>query len=159
MLTLNKIETETQEDLVKWRDEYRQAKVSLNEQNRYDVPPPTRNILLSNLALSAKKYFRGDERKVLKWGLDLSGGKTVRIGLRDASDNPITNENDLKQAVNELYQRVNRLGVSEVGIRTEGSSIVLDFPGSQGLSASDLIQASAMYFNVVNEKFRPITPC
>jgi SecD/SecF fusion protein len=47
------------------------------------------------------------------------------------------------------------LGVSEVGIRQEGSNIVLDFPGSQGLSASDLITASAMYFHIANEKFTP----
>jgi len=158
LLTLNKIETGIQEDLVKWQDAYRQARVSLNEQNRYDVPPPVHSPLLSNLALSTKKYFRGDDRKILKWGLDLSGGKTVRIGLRDASDRAISDPDDLKQAVNELYQRVNRLGVSEVGIRTEGPSIVLDFPGSQGLSASELIQASAMYFNVVNEKFSANNP-
>ncbi len=158
LLTLNKIETRMQEDLVKWQDEYRQARVAVNDQMKYDVPPPTQNVLLSNLKLSTKKYFRGDERKVLKWGLDLSGGKTVRIGLRDQNNQAITDEDDLKQAVNELYQRVNRLGVSEVGIRTEGSSIVLDFPGSQGLSATDLIQASAMYFNVVNEKFSPNNP-
>ncbi|MCH9609626.1 MAG: Protein translocase subunit SecD [Chlamydiales bacterium] len=158
LLTLNKIETRGQEDLVKWQDEYRQAKVALDERTKYEVPPPTKNVLLSNLKLSAKKYFRGDERKVLKWGLDLSGGKTVRIGLKDQNDQPITNEADLKQASNELYQRVNRLGVSEVGIRTEGSNIVLDFPGSQGLSANELIQASAMYFNVVNEKFSPQNP-
>ncbi|MCH9626178.1 MAG: Protein translocase subunit SecD [Chlamydiales bacterium] len=158
ILTLNKIDTLTHEDLLKWRDEYKQAQVSVQKQARYDVPAPTKNVLLDNLRLSFIKYFRGDERKILKWGLDLSGGKTVRVGLKDRNDQTITNEDDLKQAVNELYQRVNRLGVSEVGIRTEGSTIVLDFPGSQGLSASDLIQASAMYFNVVNEKFSPLNP-
>lgn len=158
LMTLNKIETQMHEDLLKWRDEYRTAKVNLNSQVRYDVPPPTQNVLLNNVMLSLKKYFRGDERKILKWGLDLSGGKTVRIGLKDQNGQTITDEDDLKQAVNELYQRVNRLGVSEVGIRTEGPTIVLDFPGSQGLSASDLIQASAMYFHVVNEKFSPQNP-
>ncbi|MCP5469124.1 MAG: protein translocase subunit SecD [Chlamydiales bacterium] len=158
MLTRNKIETRIQEDLVKWQDEYRQARVSIDPQTRFDVPKPTQNVLLSNLKLSTLKYFRGDERKILKWGLDLSGGKTVRIGLKDQNNVAITDENDLRQAVNELYQRVNRLGVSEVGIRTEGSNIVLDFPGSQALSASELIQSSAMYFNVVNEKFTRENP-
>lgn len=158
LLTRNKIDTAIQEDLIRWQDEYNQTRVALNEQNRYDVPHPIHSVLLSNLKLSTLKYFRGDERKVLTWGLDLSGGKTVRIGLRDPNDQPLSNPDDLKQAVNELYQRVNRLGVSEVGIRTEGPTIVLDFPGSQGLSASDLIQASAMYFNVVNEKFSPYNP-
>ena len=158
LLTLNKIDTRMHEDLLKWRDEYRGARVNVNPAIRYDVPPPTQNVLWDNIKLSIVKYFRGDERKIIKWGLDLSGGKTVRVGLKDQSNQTITNEDDLKQAVNELYQRVNRLGVSEVGIRTEGSTIVLDFPGSQGLSGADLIQASAMYFHVVNEKFSAHNP-
>ncbi|MCB1180684.1 MAG: protein translocase subunit SecD [Chlamydiia bacterium] len=153
ILTENKIDTLIHEDLVKWRDEYQAANVSLVPQAKYDVPKPTKNVFLSNMKLSTIKYFRGDNRKILKWGLDLSGGKTVRLGLKDKNNQHITDEADLRQAVNELYGRVNKLGVSEVGIRTEGSTIVLDFPGSQGLSASELIQASAMYFNVVNEKF------
>lgn len=158
ILTLNKIETRIHEDLAKWKDEYQAAKVNLNLQAQYDVPPPTESVLWSNFKLSAKKYFRGDERKILRWGLDLSGGKTVRIGLKDQNNQPITDEEDLNQAVNELYQRVNKLGVSEVTIRIEGQTIVLDFPGSQGLTASDLIQASAMYFHVVNEKFTSASP-
>ncbi len=158
ILTLNKIETREHEDLVKWRDEYRATRVSVDSKAKYDVPAPTQNVLLDNLRLSFVKYFRGDERKIIKWGLDLSGGKTVRIGLRDQNNQPITDEADLKQAVNELYSRVNRLGVSEVAIRTEGSTIVLDFPGSQGLSANDLIQASSMQFHVVNEKFTANNP-
>lgn len=158
ILTLNKIQTREHEDLVKWRDEYRQARVSVDAAARYDVPSPTKNVFLNNLKLSLTKYFRGDDRKILKWGLDLSGGKTVRIGLKDQSNQSITDEDDLKEAVNELYQRVNKLGVSEVGIRIEGSTIVLDFPGSQGLSGADLIQASAMYFHVVNERFSPFNP-
>ncbi|NGX53762.1 MAG: hypothetical protein K1000chlam4_00481, partial [Chlamydiae bacterium] len=158
LLTLNKIETSAHEDLLKWKDEYQSSQVSLVPGTKYDVPKPTKSVLWNNLKLSFAKYFRGDERKILRWGLDLSGGKTVRIGLKDQNNQPITEEADLKQAVNELYQRVNRLGVSEVGIRTEGSNIVLDFPGSQGLSASDLIQASAMYFHVVNEKFSANNP-
>lgn len=158
ILTLNKIQTRMHEDLVKWRDEYRQTRVAVDPKAKYDVPPPTQNVLWDNLKLSFVKYFRGDERKILKWGLDLSGGKTVRVGLRDQNNQPITDEADIKQAVNELYSRVNRLGVSEVGIRTEGSTIVLDFPGSQGLSAADLIQASAMQFHVVNEKFTANNP-
>ena len=55
---------------------------------------------------------------MLKLGLDLSGGKTVRIGLKDQNNRPVTNPDDLKQAVNELYTRVNKLGVSERTIRS-----------------------------------------
>ena len=101
------------------------------------------------------KYFRGDDRKILKWGLDLSGGKTVRIGLLDQNNRPVTNPDDLKQAVNELYNRINKMGVAERTIRIENSNIFLDFPGSQNLSAAELVKASAMYFHIVNEKFGP----
>ena len=107
------------EDLLKWRDEYQSAKVNTSLDAKYDVPAPTKNPLLNNLALSFKKYFRGDERKILHWGLDLSGGKTVQIELKDVNNRTVTNEADLKQGINELYNRVNKMGVSEVSIRQE----------------------------------------
>ena len=110
------------------------------------------------MKLSFVKYFRGDDRKILKWGLDLSGGKTVRIGLRDHNNRPVTNPDDLKQAVNELYSRINNMGVAERTIHIEDDTIILDFPGSQAFSASELVKASAMYFHIVNEKFTPHNP-
>ncbi|MBN2478926.1 MAG: protein translocase subunit SecD [Parachlamydiales bacterium] len=153
ILTLNKIETQIQEDLLKWKDDYNSAQVSIDTNVRYDFAPPTKNVLIENLSLSYRKYFRGDDRKVLHWGLDLSGGKTVAIELRDQNNRIVKNEAALKQGMNELYSRVNKMGVSEVNIRTVDSNIVLDFPGAQGLTASDLVKASSMYFNLVNEKF------
>jgi SecD/SecF fusion protein len=154
-LALNKIETRMHEDLLKWRDDYQAAQLKLKGTSPYDVPAPTKSVLWNNFKLSAAKYFRGDERKVLHWGLDLSGGKTVQIELRDNAGRVVTDEADLKQVVNELYNRVNKMGVSEVSIRQEGHLITLDFPGSQSLSAADLVKASSMYFHVVNEKFSP----
>ena len=77
----------------------------------------------------------------------------MQIELRDNRNRTVTDETDLKQGVNELYNRVNKMGVSEVSIRQEGNYITLDFPGSQGLSAAELVKASSMYFHVVNEKF------
>lgn len=150
---LNRIETKMHEDLLKWRDEYQAAAINPRLKAKYDVPPPTKSPLLSNLALSWRKYFRGDERKILHWGLDLSGGKTVQIELRDINGRTVTNESDIKQGIDELYQRVNKMGVSEVTIRQEGNHITLDFPSAQGLSAADLIKASSMYFHLVNEAF------
>lgn len=155
LLTRNKIDDSIQEDLLKWQEEYNQAQVNMDPMAKYLVPPPTSNPYLSNLKLSLVKYFRGDERKILKWGLDLSGGKTVRIGLRDQNNRPVTDPDSLNTAVNELYSRVNAMGVSERTIRIENNNIILDFPGSQGLSAAELIKASAMYFHIVNEKFTP----
>lgn len=158
ILAMNTIEDHMQEDLLKWVEEYRSAQVDLDITNHYLVPAPTENPYWQNLKTSFKKYFRGDDRKILKLGLDLSGGKTVRIGLRDQNGREVTNPDDLKQAVNELYTRINKMGVSERTIHTEGNNIVLDFPGSQNMSASDLVKASAMYFHVVNEKFTANNP-
>ena len=155
ILTWNKIQDQIQEDLLKWKEEYSAAQVDLNVSSHYQVPAPTKNVYWENFKLSFLKYFKGDDRKILKWGLDLSGGKTVRIGLRDQNGKTVTNPEDLNQAVNELYTRINKMGVSERTIRTEGNNIILDFPGSQNLSAAELVKASAMYFHVVNEKFTP----
>ncbi len=158
ILTWNHIQDRIQEDLLKWKESYQAAQVDLNVTSRYTVPAPTKNVYWENLKLSAAKYFRGDDRKVLKWGLDLSGGKTVRIALLDQNNRPVTDPDDLKQAVNELYNRINKMGVAERTIRIENSNILLDFPGSQNLSAADLVKASAMYFHIVNEKFGSMNP-
>lgn len=153
IVTRNQIDDKIQEDLLKWKEEYGTSQVDLDPTAHYLVPPPTKNPYWTNFVLSFKKYFRGDDRKILKWGLDLSGGKTVRIGLRDKNNQPVTNPEDIKQAVNELYTRINKMGVSERTIRVENNNIILEFPGSQALSANDLVKASSMTFNVVNEKF------
>ena len=153
ILTVNKIDDRIQEDLLKWKEEYNVAQVSLDATSKYLVPAPTKNVYWENFKLSFVKYFRGDDRKILKWGLDLSGGKTVRIGLRDHNNREVTDPDDLRQAVNELYTRINNMGVSERTIHIENHNIILDFPGSQNLSAAELIKASAMYFHIVNEKF------
>lgn len=155
ILTENKIDSKIHEDLLKWRDDYVSAQLSLKGASRFDIPKPTHNILLSNLKLSTLKYFRGDDRKILHWGLDLSGGKTVLMELRDSNNKLVTNEADIKQGINELYSRVNKMGVSEVNIRQEGTLITLDFPGSQHLSATELVKASSMFFHIVYEKFTP----
>lgn len=155
IIALNKIDTQKHTDLLKWQDEYTSSQVSLNPAQRFDVPKPTSNILWSNLKLSLKKLFRGDEKKILRWGLDLSGGKSVQIELRDQNNQLVTDESDLKQGINELFNRVNKMGVSDVSIRRMGNNIELDFPGSQALSASELVKASSMFFHVVNEKFSP----
>ncbi len=154
----NKIDTSIHEDLIKWQDEYLTASVSLNQQNHFDVPKPTKNIFLNNLKLSFSKMLRGDDQKIIRWGLDLSGGKTVEIELLDVNHNAVTDEADIKQGLNELHERINKMGVSEISLRKVGNHIVLDFPGTQALSASELIQASTMYFHIVNEQFSPSNP-
>jgi SecD/SecF fusion protein len=156
ILTTNKIDNKIQAELLKSKDDYNLAIVSLDPNKKYDFAPPYKNILLNNFLLSYKKYFRGDDRKILHWGLDLSGGKSVQIELRDQNGKIVKDEASLKQGMNELYNRVNKMGVSEVNIRLIDSNIVLDFPGAQGLSATELVKASSMFFHIVNEKFSPM---
>jgi len=155
LLAINRLETEEHEDLLKWRDDYQSACSKLDAAAQCEVPAPTKSPILHNLALSWRKFFRGDERKILRWGLDLSGGKTVQIRLHGSGGRAVTGEEEIKQGINELYRRVNKMGVSEVTIRQEGSTITLDFPSAQNVSATELIQASLMRFHVVNEKFSP----
>ncbi len=153
MITENKIDDAIHEDLLKWRDDYQTAQVDLKETSKRDIPAPTKSLFLSNARLSFLKYFRGNDKKILHWGLDLSGGKTVQIEFRDSSNQVVTNESDIEVGINELYNRVNKMGVSEVTIRKEGGTVALDFPGSQLLSATELVKASSMIFHIVNEKF------
>ncbi len=155
ILTENKIDSMLHEELLKTRDDFHSAQLGLKGTSPLDVPPPLRSCFWNNIKLNLSKYFRGDDRKIIRWGLDLFGGKTVQLELVDSSGRTVTDDIDLKQGINELYKRVNKLGVSEVSIRQEGNTITLDFPGSQGLSATELVKASSMYFNIVNEKFSP----
>lgn len=159
LLTQNKIETQTQEDLLKWKDDYLSAQVEIQQpEKKFLIPKPTKSTFWNNFFLSVRKYFRGDERKIIRWGQDLTGGKTVLIELQDENQKPVTSDEAIKQGINELYHRVNKLGVSEVTIRQEGSHIAIDFPGSQGLSAKELIKGSSMFFHIVNEKFSSLHP-
>ena len=153
LLTENKILNQVHEDLLKWRDDYFAAQSQIKGVTKYDVPKPVHSIYWNNIKLSLSKYFNGDDRKILHWGLDLSGGKTVQLELIDNNGKTVVDPIDIKQGINELYARINKMGVSEVNIRQEGNTIALDFPGAQGLSASDLVKSSSMYFQIVNEKF------
>lgn len=153
LAALNQIDTKIQEELVKWNEEYLAAKVSLDGSGYFDVPKPTKNPLWQNVVLSLKKTFRGDASKVLRWGLDLSGGKTVEVELLDPNGQKIVTEAEVKRSIDELSKKINKMGVSEVEIRNLGSHIVIDFPGSKALSAKELIKASSMRFHVVDEKF------
>jgi len=151
--TQNRIEDAIQEDLLRWKEAYGAAQVDLNPFSRYTIPKPTKSAYWENLKLATRKYFRGDDSKILRWGLDLAGGKSVRISLIDNAGKVVDKPAELRQAVNELYTRINKMGVSERTIRVENATILIDFPGSQGLSATELVKASAMNFHVVNEKF------
>ncbi len=155
IITENRINDAIQEDVLRAKETYQAAQVSLDKSARFTVPSPIENAYFANFKRACSAYFRGDDSKIIRWGLDLSGGKSVRIALLDQANKPVTDPAELHQAVNELYQRINKMGVSERTIRIENSTIVIDFPGAQGLSAAELIKASAMYFYIVNEQYGP----
>ncbi len=148
-----KLSKTKQENLVLWQQSYNAARNNDTKTSITPIAAPTKNPLISNLILNIKNYFNGSEKKALKFGLDLSGGKHILIQLEDKQGKKVTDPVEIKSAINQLYNRVNRLGVSEVSIRQEGDYISLDFPGSQNLSARELINSSTMYFHVVNEEF------
>lgn len=151
----NEIDDAVQEALVKEKEAWQAAQSSPNSMERWIHPKPLKNVFWENMKRSLTKYFRGDESRVLHWGLDLSGGVSIRVGLVDSNNRPVTDSKDLKQTANELYARLNKMGVSERTIRVENETISIDFPGGQGVSAEELIKASSMTFHVVNEKFSP----
>ncbi|MGR3911792.1 MAG: protein translocase subunit SecD [Candidatus Rhabdochlamydia sp.] len=153
ILTENRIDDQIHEELLKWKDDYHAASAGVKNISPFAIPKPTQSAFLSNLKLSFIKYFRGDNRKILQWGLDLSGGKTLQIELQDRHGKQVANEESLKQGMHELYSRVNKMGISEVSIRQEGKHLAVDFPGSHALSAKELVRASSMFFHIVNEKF------
>lgn len=153
LIAENKHEIKEQEALLKWNNQYQASLNNLNGYQKFTIAKPTKNPFFSNLTLNIKHFFKGSDKKALKFGLDLSGGKNILIQLEDLKGKKVTSPEDIKLAIDELYARVNRLGVSEVSIRQEGDYISLDFPGSQNVSAKDLINASTMFFHVVNEAF------
>ena len=155
ILAENRIDDSCQEDLIKWREAWQAAQVSLNPADHFSIAKPTKGIIWSNFKRSWHKYWRGDDTRIIRWGLDLSGGKSVRVGLLDQANRPVTKMDDLKQAASELYSRLNKMGVSERTLRIENGTILIDFPGVSGVSASELVKASAMYFHIANEQFGP----
>ncbi|RDB31850.1 protein translocase subunit SecD [Candidatus Similichlamydia laticola] len=149
----NQIENEIQEELLKWRDDYRTNQSDLNPKTSFLVPRPWQSPIWENAKLSFRRYWAGDTQRAIQWGLDLSGGKSVRIALLDQSDQLVTDTKDLLQGREELVKRVNRMGLSEVSVYLEKDSLVFAFPGSQGFSANELIEATSMTFHIVNEQF------
>ncbi|EPP35458.1 protein-export membrane protein SecD [Chlamydia ibidis] len=149
--TLNRIEKQRQNELVRWHEQYRQATCSMDPQVRLRAAVPGKNALVENLKLNLRKYARGDN--VLRLGIDFVGGKQIRLAFKDHQGRQLTDKDDILQVSDELYSRLNKLGVAEVEIRREGENIQLSVPGSANVSSQDILGVSQMTFHVVNEKF------
>ena len=78
-------------------------------------------------------------------GLDLKGGLQVVLKAEPDSGAPVTSE-DMSRSVDIIRNRVDKLGVAEPDIRTQGSNeIVIDLPGVKDPErAKRLIQAEAV---------------
>jgi SecD/SecF fusion protein len=150
---LNSADDKAQSSLIQAIEDIRTAKNQAKAAAAPYIIVPNENMTWENFKLSFRKMLRGDAKRIVKWGLDLSGGRTVRVALTDEKGDSVSDSELLLQARNELIQRVNRMGLSEVAARIEGQYLVLDFPGSQGYSSKELIQATRLSFHVVNEKF------
>ena len=139
--------------LMKRHEDYEQARRSKNQMQMFMHPPIEKSLLWSNFKLFISKTLRGDEDKALKWGLDLSGGQSIRLEIFDNNGNKITSKTNLQNAQNELYNRINRLGLSEISISIQGDYLVVDIPDKDDMNASDLVKAVSMHFRIVNEAY------
>lgn len=149
--TLNRIEKTRQSEWVRWHELYRQSKCSMDPHVRLRAPVPHRSAFFENLKLNWRKYSRGDG--VLRLGIDFAGGKQLRLAFKDHHGNPLTDKEGVAKVSDELYARLNKLGVSEVSLHQEGTHVHVSIPGSSRLSSEEIIGASHMSFHVVNEKF------
>ncbi|MDA8773542.1 protein translocase subunit SecD [Chlamydiia bacterium] len=149
----NKLGKENHKFLIKRQEDYEQARRSKNQVQILMHPPIEKSLIWSNFKLFLSKTLRGDEDKALKWGLDLSGGQSIRLEIFDNNGNKIKSKNDLQSAQNELYNRINRLGLSEISISIQGDYLVVDIPDKDDMNASDLVKAVSMHFRIVNEAY------
>ncbi|AGW38605.1 bifunctional preprotein translocase subunit SecD/SecF [Chlamydia pecorum W73] len=150
---LNVIEKNRQNELVQWHELYRQASCSMNPQERLRAPIPHQSALVENLKLNFRKYARGEN--ALRLGVDFIGGKQLMLSFKDHQGKPLSDKENILKVSDELYSRLNKLGVSEVEIRREGDYIYLSVPGSAKVSPAEILGTSKMSFHVVNEKFSP----
>ncbi|WP_213358037.1 protein translocase subunit SecD [Chlamydiifrater phoenicopteri] len=153
----NRRETSRQKELLLWKERYQRAKNSGDLQEIFCTTAPHRNVFYENCKLNVRKYWRGE--KALRWGVDLAGGKHVTLAFKDRQGNIISDKDEITRIYDELYARLNKLGVSEIEMRREGSNIHVSVPGCSTLSAKELLGFSSMTFHVVNEKFASSGSC
>lgn len=156
LAVVNRIEKAQHAELVRWDDQYRQAQCSMNPQVRLRAAIPHKNVFVENFKLNVRKYSRGEH--VLRFGTDFIGGKQIRLAFRDHQGNLVTDKEGIDKVSDELYARLNKLGVSEVGMQREGDHIQVSVPGAANLSSADILGTSKMSFHVVNEQFSSRSP-
>ncbi|VVT42504.1 hypothetical protein BOKEGFJH_00011 [Chlamydia avium] len=154
--TVNRIEKHRQDEWVRWHEQYDQACCSVDDQVRRRAAVPHHSAFIENLKLNIRKYSRGDS--VLRLGIDFIGGKQIRLAFKDHQGKKVTDKDGILRVSDELYARLNKLGVSDIEIRKEGDNLHLCVPGSMNIASEEILGTSKMTFHVVNEKFSPYAP-
>ena len=133
------------------------------------MPPPTGQIRPSRylwaftlivVVLYALVFLTGDHKLSPKLGIDLSGGTTVTLTARTLNGQAPTQQ-QLDEAVTDIGNRVNGLGVSGAQVVRNGSNIVITVPGNQGSEAKNLGQTAKLVFRPVVQEVaagQPVLP-
>ena len=103
------------------------------------------------VVLYALVFLTGDHQPSPRLGIDLKGGTTVTLTARTLNGQPPTGQ-QLDEAVTDIENRVNGLGVSGAQVVRNGSNIVITVPGSQGQEAKNLGQTAKLVFRPVSQE-------
>ena len=105
------------------------------------------------IGMAAWAFWPGTETSI-RLGLDLRGGTQVILVPRPVTEGTTVTDEQLKQAVEILRQRVDGLGVAEAEITTQGTgsgaAIVVSVPGENDERIVELVQRTALL------NFRPV---
>lgn len=103
------------------------------------------------VVLYALVFLTGDHKPTPKLGIDLSGGTTVTLTARTLNGQAPTQQ-QLDEAVTDIENRVNGLGVSGAQVVSNGANIVITVPGNQGQEAKSLGQTAKLVFRPVTQE-------
>ncbi|HEY0803573.1 MAG TPA: protein translocase subunit SecD [Pseudonocardiaceae bacterium] len=109
------------------------------------------------VVLYALVFLTGDHQAAPRLGIDLKGGTTVTLTARTLNGQPPTGQ-QLDEAVTDIENRVNGLGVSGAQVVRNGSNIVITVPGSQGQEAKNLGQTAKLVFRPVSQEVAATQP-
>lgn len=136
--------------LIRQRDQFETARIF---SNTLRVAPPFTAPLWHSISMEMSRWIHGHRTNALRWGLDLSGGTRVRVELQDQAGEKVYERQKLLQAKDELYSRINHLGVADVHIKVNGDALNVEFPGYTDIAPEQMVKGSTMSFHIVNETF------
>ena len=142
--------------LVASKADFFSAKSGLNNLNWFEVPPPTKNLMWENFKLSAQKYWLCLPPWCLKWGIDLTGGKSLKIQVCDTNDLNI--DEKISLAMGEIRERVDKFGLSDIVLRKQGSYLSVDLPDASPAAFKSILESPRLRFHIVDEEALSSSP-